>query len=83
MWFVLFFGVTVLFAWFYPPIAAFIFVGMEKYSSGRCPLQKTALHSKHALGTELSNKDFMKKLGTNRMGDSQDASSLKPTCVSY
>lgn len=66
-------GVVVLFVCFSPSlIAAFVFIGMEKYSSGRCSPQKTCIHSKRALGTDLSNKDFMKKLDKpNRTGVSQ------------
>lgn len=68
-----FFGGLCFFVCFSPSlITAFIFIGMEKYSSGRCSSQKTAIHSKCAPGTDLSNKDFMKRLDTNdRMGASQ------------
>lgn len=75
---------VVLFVWFSPAlIVAFVFIGMEKYSFGRCSPQKTCIHSKHALGTDLSNKDFMKKLDKpNRTGVSQGTPRLKTPCKS-
>lgn len=68
-----------LFAWFFSPFirAPFILTGME-YSWGGYSLQKTATHLRCVLGTDLSSKDFMKKLDTNSR-TSQISPRLKST----
>jgi len=57
-------------------ITAFIFIGVGKYSTSRCSLQKTAVHSKCALGADSSNKDFYEEAGHKQQ---QGTPRLKPT----